>query len=65
MSAYAPPLREMLFAMKELGGLDAMLAQPGNEEVTGAKRITTHCTYCRKPARCATQWCMARPPRWA
>jgi 3-(methylthio)propanoyl-CoA dehydrogenase len=31
---YAPPLREMLFAMKELGGLDAVLAQPGNEEVT-------------------------------
>ena len=32
---YAPPLRDMLFAMKELGGLDAVLAQPGNEEVTG------------------------------
>ena len=35
MSTYAPPLRDMLFAMKELGGLDAVLAQPGNEEVTG------------------------------
>ncbi len=34
MSPYAPPLRDMLFAMKELGGLDAVLAQPGNEEVT-------------------------------
>jgi 3-(methylthio)propanoyl-CoA dehydrogenase len=34
MSLYAPPLRDMLFAMKELGGLDAVLAQPGNEEVT-------------------------------
>jgi alkylation response protein AidB-like acyl-CoA dehydrogenase len=35
MSTYTPPLRDMLFAMKELGGLDAVLAQPGNEEVTG------------------------------
>jgi len=35
MSTYAPPLRDMLFAMKELGGLDAVLAQPGNEELTG------------------------------
>ncbi len=34
MSTYAAPLRDMLFAMKELGGLDAVLAQPGNEEVT-------------------------------
>ena len=33
MTTYAPPLRDMLFAMKELGGLDAVLAQPGNEEV--------------------------------
>ena len=33
MSHYAPPLRDMLFAMKELGGLDAVLAQPGNEEL--------------------------------
>jgi alkylation response protein AidB-like acyl-CoA dehydrogenase len=32
MSTYAPPLRDMLFAMKEIGGLDAVLAQPGNEE---------------------------------
>ncbi|HNB45842.1 MAG TPA: acyl-CoA dehydrogenase [Burkholderiaceae bacterium] len=31
---YAAPLREMLFAMKEIGGLDAVLAQPGHEEVT-------------------------------
>ena len=30
MTTYAPPLREMLFAMKENGGLDAVLAQPGN-----------------------------------
>jgi alkylation response protein AidB-like acyl-CoA dehydrogenase len=35
MTTYAPPLREMRFAMKEHGGLDAVLAQPGNEEVTG------------------------------
>ena len=35
MSHYAPPLRDMLFAMKELGGLDAVLTQPGNEELTG------------------------------
>ena len=34
MNAYTPPLRDMLFAMKELGGLDAVLAQPGHEEVT-------------------------------
>ncbi len=33
MTTYAPPLRDMLFAMKEHGGLDAVLAQPGNEEV--------------------------------
>ena len=32
---YTPPLRDMLFAMKELGGLDAVLAQAGNEELTG------------------------------
>ncbi len=34
MSPYAPPLREMLFVMKELGGLDAVLAQPGNQELS-------------------------------
>ncbi len=34
MSHYAPPLRDMLFAMKELGGLDAVLAQPGHEELS-------------------------------
>jgi 3-(methylthio)propanoyl-CoA dehydrogenase len=34
MSHYAPPLRDMLFAMKEFGGLDAVLAQPGNEELS-------------------------------
>ena len=34
MSHYAAPLRDMLFTMKELGGLDAVLAQPGNQEVT-------------------------------
>jgi 3-(methylthio)propanoyl-CoA dehydrogenase len=31
--SYSPPLRDMRFAMKELGGLDAVLAQPGNEEL--------------------------------
>jgi alkylation response protein AidB-like acyl-CoA dehydrogenase len=35
MNTYAPPLREMLFAMKEHGGLDAVLAQSGHEEVNG------------------------------
>ena len=35
MTPYAAPLREMQFAMKELGGLDAVLAQPGNEEFNG------------------------------
>ena len=35
MTTYTAPLRDMLFAMKELGGLDAVLAQPGNEEVSG------------------------------
>ena len=34
MSTYSAPLRDMLFAMKEIGGLDAVLAQPGNEEVS-------------------------------
>lgn len=29
MTHCAPPLRDMLFTMKELGGLDAVLAQPG------------------------------------
>ena len=32
MSAYNPPLRDMMFAMKEFGSLDAVLALPGNEE---------------------------------
>ena len=31
---YAAPVREMLFTMKEIGGLDAVLAQPGHEEVS-------------------------------
>jgi 3-(methylthio)propanoyl-CoA dehydrogenase len=31
--SYQAPLREMMFAMREHGGLDAVLAQPGNEEV--------------------------------
>jgi alkylation response protein AidB-like acyl-CoA dehydrogenase len=34
MSTYAAPLREMLFTMKEAGGLDAICAQPGFEEAT-------------------------------
>jgi alkylation response protein AidB-like acyl-CoA dehydrogenase len=33
MSHYAAPLRDMLFAMKEIGGLDAVLAQSDNEEL--------------------------------
>lgn len=35
MSPYNPPLRDMMFAMKEFGGLDAVLALPGNEEFGG------------------------------
>ncbi len=31
--SYAAPTREMLFVMKEIGGLDAVLQQPGHEEV--------------------------------
>ena len=31
---YVVPLREMLFAMQELGGLDAVLAQPANQELS-------------------------------
>ena len=34
MSSYQAPLRDMLFAMKELGGLDSVLSHPGHEEVT-------------------------------
>ncbi|MCW5662363.1 MAG: acyl-CoA dehydrogenase [Piscinibacter sp.] len=34
MSTYAAPLRDMLFTMKEVGGLDAVCAQPGHEETT-------------------------------
>ena len=34
MSTYAAPLRDMLFAMREVGGLDALCAQPGLEEAT-------------------------------
>ena len=30
MNFYSPPLHEMLVAMKEHGGLDAVLAQVGN-----------------------------------
>ena len=34
MSVYTAPLRDMLFTMKEVGGLDAICAQPGDEETT-------------------------------
>ncbi|ACB35850.1 acyl-CoA dehydrogenase domain protein [Leptothrix cholodnii SP-6] len=34
MSTYQAPLREMLFTMKEIGGLDAVCALPGHEETT-------------------------------
>ncbi len=34
MSTYTAPLRDMLFTMKEVGGLDAVCAQPGFEETT-------------------------------
>ncbi len=34
MSTYTAPLRDMLFTMKEVGGLDAICAMPGHEETT-------------------------------
>jgi alkylation response protein AidB-like acyl-CoA dehydrogenase len=34
MSTYAAPLRDMLFTMKEVGGLDAICAQPAHAETT-------------------------------
>jgi alkylation response protein AidB-like acyl-CoA dehydrogenase len=34
MSIYTAPLRDMLFTMKEVGGLDAICAQPGHDETT-------------------------------
>ncbi len=34
MSTYSAPQRDMLFAMKEIGGMEAVLAQRGFEEVT-------------------------------
>ena len=40
MSPYNPPLHDMLFAMQHAGGLDAVLALPGNEEV-GADLVET------------------------
>ncbi|CAN7577391.1 acyl-CoA dehydrogenase [Pseudorhodoferax sp. LjRoot39] len=34
MSTYTAPLRDMLFAMREVGGLDAVCALPGHEDTT-------------------------------
>ena len=34
MTPYQAPLRDMLFTMKEVGGLEAICAQPGHEETT-------------------------------
>ena len=34
MTTYAAPLRDMLFTMKEVAGLDAICAQPGFEDAT-------------------------------
>jgi alkylation response protein AidB-like acyl-CoA dehydrogenase len=34
MSTYTAPLRDMLFTMKTIGGLDAVCAQPGFEDTT-------------------------------
>jgi alkylation response protein AidB-like acyl-CoA dehydrogenase len=34
MTPYAAPLRDMLFTMKEVAGLDAVCAQPGHEETS-------------------------------
>ena len=33
MTAYNAPIRDMLFAMKEIGGLPAIAALPGNDEI--------------------------------
>ena len=38
--SYEAPLREMMFAMREHGGLDAVLAQPGNEEKSASTSST-------------------------
>ena len=34
MSAYQAPLRDMLFTLKDIAGLDAICAQPGFEETS-------------------------------
>ena len=34
MSSYQAPIRDMIFAMKEVGGLDRVAALPGNEEIS-------------------------------
>ena len=34
MTAYQAPIRDMIFAMKEIGGLARIAALPGNEEVS-------------------------------
>jgi 3-(methylthio)propanoyl-CoA dehydrogenase len=34
MTAYTAPIRDMLFAIKEIGGLDRVAALPGNEDVS-------------------------------
>ncbi|MDI9850251.1 acyl-CoA dehydrogenase family protein [Rhodoblastus sp. 17X3] len=34
MTAYQAPIRDMLFAMREVGGLDRVSALPGNEEIS-------------------------------
>lgn len=34
MTAYQAPIRDMMFAMKEIGGLDRVASLPGNEEVS-------------------------------
>ncbi|MCI4677297.1 acyl-CoA dehydrogenase [Rhodoblastus acidophilus] len=34
MTAYQAPIRDMIFAMKAIGGLDRIAALPGNEEVS-------------------------------
>ena len=61
-----PPLRDMLFAMKELGGLEAVLAQPGNEEVTGelVEAILDEAVEIRVTT-CATATSSSCRPAWA
>jgi hypothetical protein len=45
-------------------GLLTATRMPNSSMPSASRRITTRCTCCRKPVRCATPCCTARPPRW-